>query len=280
MRLPLISLLVIGLAFAKPGYAQDAPNANTVVATVNDAEITLGHMLIARQRLPQQFQELPAEVLFPGILDQLIQQTVLEQNFHGELSLRAQLQLENERRTLAANEFVDALLARAVTEDAVAQIYDSEYADAEPSDEYNASHILVETEEEAQVIVDQLGSGADFATLAKEKSTGPSGPGGGGLGWFGKGAMVPDFEAAVIALQAGEVSAPVQTQFGWHVIKLNDKRNKTIPTLDEVRLEIENRIRESVIELRLAELTKAAKIDRSGAEALDASLIGQFDLLQ
>ncbi|MEO0389644.1 MAG: peptidylprolyl isomerase [Pseudomonadota bacterium] len=282
-----ISLLcatAITAALALPATAQDedaAPlTADSVMAVVNGTEITLGHMLIARATLPQQFQQLPDEVLFPGILDQLVQQTILAQSFDGTLPSRVQKQLENETRSLTAGEVMEDVLQAAVTEEAVQAIYDADYATAEPEEEYNASHILVETEADALAVKAELDGGAEFAQVAMEKSTGPSGPGGGSLGWFGTGAMVPDFEAAVIALEVGEVSGPVQTQFGWHVITLNEVREKAPPTVDEVRDEIEGQIRNAAVEAHIAQLTEGADIDRSGSEGIDAAAIGQIELIE
>ncbi|MEL7097652.1 MAG: peptidylprolyl isomerase [Pseudomonadota bacterium] len=280
-RLSLTAAMLFSVALAMPAFAQEtAPDAGTVVATVNGTDITIGHMLIARATLPQQFQQLPDEVLFPGILDQLVQQTILQQSFDGELKTRIKIQLENERRSLVAGEVIEGILAGALTDEAIQEVYNAEYANVDPGEEYNASHILLETEEAALAVKEEIDGGADFAAVAREKSTGPSGPGGGSLGWFGTGAMVPDFEAAVIALKPGEVSAPVQTQFGWHVIKLNEVRAKSAPTLDDVRQEIEAKLRNEAVDARIAELTAAAEIDRSGSEGIDASIISQFDLVE
>lgn len=284
-RLSLPTIAAVCALLAMPLSAQDGGtetgvDASTVVATVNGTEITIGHMLIARATLPQQFQQLPDEVLFPGILDQLVQQTVLQQSFDGDLPGRVQVQIENETRSLVAGEVIEGILQAALTDEAIQEIYNRDYADAAPGEEYNAAHILVETEEAALAVKAEVDGGADFAAVAREKSTGPSGPGGGSLGWFGTGAMVPDFEAAVIALEVGEVSAPVQTQFGWHVIKLNEVRAKAAPTIADVREEIEARIRNEAVDAQIAALTEAASIDRSGSEGIDASIISQFDLIE
>ena len=128
----------------------------------------------------------------------------------GDTPDRVRLALENERRALMAAEHMDVVLADAVTEDAVAAAYEKTYAGAAPEREFDASHILVETEDEAKALVTELDGGADFAELAKEKSTGPSGPRGGALGWFGTGQMVPEFENAVKDMEVGAVSAPDQ----------------------------------------------------------------------
>lgn len=274
----LLCLPALGLvaAMALPAAAQDA---DQVVATVNGTDITVGHMIVARATLPAQFQELPDEVLFNGILEQLVQQTLLAQSFEGELPNRAVLSLENETRSLTAGEALEAMLETAITPAAVEAAYEARFEGAEAAQEYNASHILVDTEEAAAAIKAEIDGGADFAATAREKSTGPSGPNGGQLGWFGTGAMVPSFEAAVISLEVGEVSDPVQTQFGWHVIILNETRVQERPTLEDIRLELEEEIRAAAIDARVQELETAATIDREGASGIDPALLKDLTLL-
>jgi len=275
----LLSLPALGLvaAMAFPAAAQDA---DKVVATVNGTDITVGHMIVARATLPQQFQELPDEVLFNGILEQLVQQTLLAQSFEGDLPNRAQLSLENETRSLTAGEALEMVFSSALNPVAVQSAYEARFEGAEAAQEYNASHILVETEEAAQAVKEEIENGADFAATARDKSTGPSGPNGGQLGWFGAGAMVPSFEEAVIALEVGEVSDPVQTQFGWHVITLNETRVQERPSLDEIRPEIEEGLRTAALEARIEELTADAEIDQSGAEGLDPSILKDLALVE
>lgn len=274
-----VSLPALGFlaAMALPATAQDA---DTVVATVNGTDITVGHMIVARASLPEQFQQLPNEVLFDGILEQLINQTLLAQAFEGELPKRAQLQVQNETRSLTAGEELEKLFQATLTDDAIQAAYDAKYDGVTPQEEYNASHILVETEEEAAAIKEEIEAGADFAATAREKSTGPSGPNGGQLGWFGTGAMVPSFEAAVIALEVGEVSDPVQTQFGWHVIILNETRTPDNPSLEEVRGDIVQEVRDTAVESYVAELMGAAQIDQSGAGDLDPAILQDLTLVE
>ncbi len=284
MQKPLtfLSAIALATAFALPVAAQEttAPDPATVVATVGDTEITIGHMIVAWASLPEQYQGLPDDVLFQGILDQLVQQTALQQQFDGELPARVDLQLENERRSLVAGEAINNIMQQPLDEAEVQAAYEAEYANAEQAPEYNASHILVETEEAAIAIQEELAAGADFATVAQEKSTGPSGPNGGQLGWFGAGAMVPEFEEAVIGLEVGEVSAPVKTQFGWHIVKLNETRVQEAPELEDVREELEMQIRQVRAQETIEEVTAAAQVDRSGAEGVPASVIKQVGALE
>jgi len=264
---------------ALPVAAQDEPGVDTVVATVNDTEITLGHMLVARASLPQQYQQLPDDVLFKGILDQLVQQTALADSFTGELPPRVTLSIENETRSLTAGEAIEGVMAEDVSDEELQAAYDAQYKDAEPEQEFNASHILVETKEEADAIKAELDGGADFAEVAKEKSTGPSGPGGGSLGWFGPGMMVPAFEEAVAGMEAGSVSDPVETQFGWHVIKLNETRTGEAPALEDVREELETQVRQTKVQEAIESLTEAAEVDRSAAESIDPTVLKNIEWL-
>ena len=172
------------------------------------------------------------------------------------------------------------MMADPLPEADVQAAYDEQFGSAEPEQEFNASHILVETEEEAREIMETVKGGADFAETAKEKSTGPSGPGGGSLGWFGKGAMVPAFEAAVVELEPGEVSEPVQTQFGWHVIKLNETRTAEAPALEDVRTDIENQLRQETLQAEIERLAEAADVDRKDVESVDPAVLKQTELLE
>ncbi len=280
--------LLLGATALTPAMAQDtatagAPaaevDADTVLAVVNGTPITLGAVIATRAALPEQYQALPDNVLFEGILEQLIQQTLLAQAV-GEVSKKTQLQLENERRALIAGEKLDRIMAEAVTEEALQKAYEETYANAEPVTEYNASHILVETEEEARALIEELNNGADFAQLAREKSTGPSGPNGGALGWFTEGMMVKPFEEAVIALEPGQIGGPVQTQFGWHVIKLNEVREKGAPPLDEVRDDLIRKLQDDAVEKAVQALMDSAEIERADLSGIDPATLRRDDLLE
>ncbi|MGB3409426.1 MAG: peptidylprolyl isomerase [Jannaschia sp.] len=265
----------MALAVAAPVQAQDA---STVLATVNGTDITLGHLIAMRARLPEQYQQLPDNVLYDGMLEQLIQQQVLAEAARTDMLRADELGLENETRAFLAGRLIDRAATQPLSDDDLQAAYDSQYGAAEPEVEYNASHILVETVEEARALRQQLEDGADFAELAREHSTGPSGPNGGLLGWFGAGMMVPEFEAAVTALEAGEISDPVQTQFGWHIVTLNETRQKDAPPLDEVRAELEQVLRTAAVDAEVERLTAEATVERSDASP-DPALIRNTDLL-
>ena len=271
--------LALAAVMALPLAAETKPDASTVVARVNGDEITLGHLIAAAFALPAQYQQLEDDVLYDFVLVQLVRQHLLSQQQDNLNALNA-LRLENETRTLRAEQTVGQITAAEVTDDVIQAAYDAQFADFEGEDEFDASHILVETEEEAKELKSQLDDGADFAELAKEKSTGPSGANGGALGWFGKGQMVPEFEAGVLALEKGQVSDPVQTQFGWHVVTLNDKRKSQAPELADVRDELVQTIRQEIIEAKVEELTQQAQIERPGLEGTGPEILRQIELIQ
>ncbi len=282
MRKGLTFLPALALAawMALPAPVTAAPHANTVVATVNGEDITLGHMILARESLPAQYKQLPADVLYKAILDQLIQQTALKQELHGEVPHDIQLRLDNETRSLLANQVIETVMTNAVNEDSIRKAYDAAYSTGDGGDEFHAAHILVETVEEAEEVIADLKKGADFGNLAKSRSTGPSGPSGGDLGWFGLGRMVPEFETAVLAMEAGEFSAPVQTQFGWHVILLHERRKTAAPDIEEVRGQLEQQVQQAAIEAHVDQLTGRAEITRPTIEGFDPAILQDLSLVR
>lgn len=259
--------------------AEETPTANTILATVDGTSITVGHVIALRGQLPQKYQELPDSVLFEGIVEQLIQQTVLMNAIKRHLDDRTALGLENQKRSYLATEMLARISEREITEEELNTAYLERYDGAIPDQEFDASHILVDTREEAAQIVVLLEDGADFATVARERSTGPSGPSGGSLGWFGKGDMVPEFEAAVLDMAKDEFSAPVQTQFGWHVIHLNDLRNLSVPTLDEVRPSLVMELQQTAVEAEITRLTNVADVARVELD-VDPSIIRDVSLFE
>ncbi|WP_170761102.1 peptidylprolyl isomerase [Ruegeria lacuscaerulensis] len=271
--------LALAAVMALPLAAETKPDAGTVVARVNGDEITLGHVIATVATLPPQYQQLEDDVLYDFILEQLVQQQLLSQE-QEDLSKLNTLALENEARSLRAVQTVSGLTEDELTDEAIQAAYDKQFADFEGAEEFDASHILVETEDEAKAIKAQLDDGADFAELAKEKSTGPSGPNGGALGWFGKGQMVPEFENAVLGLEKGQVSDPVQTQFGWHVVILNDTRKAQAPELAAVRDQLAQTIRQDAIQAKIDELTQQAQIERPALDGTGPEVIRQLDLIQ
>lgn len=252
-------------------------NADTVVATVDGTDITVANIIIAASALPQQYQQLPADVLWEGVLNQLIQQQLLADDLEY-VPARAQYAIENEERTILAGEVLARVSEEAVSEEAVNAAYEKMVADFVPATEYNASHILVQTEEEAQAVVERLGAGEEFADVAADVSLDTTSANGGNLGWFGTGVMVPEFEDTVTSLEKGEVSDPVQTQFGWHIVKLEDTRDTEAPTLQQTAGQLANEIQTAAIDEYVAGLEEGADVTRSEVE-FDPALISNIQLL-
>lgn len=269
---------MLSLTLALPAMAEDV-TADTVVAVVNGTNITLGNMLVARESLPAQYQALPPETLFKGILDQLIQQTALQQSVGDTLTKRDTLQMENDRRAYLSNVALEPAVTAAVTEEAIKAAYDAKFANVTPGTEYHAAHILVDSEEKANELKAQLDGGAVFADLAKANSidTG-SGANGGDLGWFGVGTMVKPFEDAVVAAPVGTVIGPIKTDFGYHLILVSETRAAANPTLDDVRDELTQELQQQAVEAKVKEVTDAAKIEKPG-EALDPAVLNDTTLL-
>lgn len=264
-------------ALAAPVWAE-GETAATVVATVNGKEITLGQMIALRENLPEQYQALPDDVLFKAILDQLIQQEALAQAV-TEPTARDQANMVNEQRTYLSGVVIEGVVKSAVTDEALQAAYDAKFKDAAPQTEYNAAHILVDSEEKAKELKAQLDGGADFAELAKANSTDTgSGAMGGDLGWFGLGMMVKPFEEAVVAAEIGKVSDPVQTDFGWHLVLVKETRIAEKPTLDDLRDELASEIETQAIDARVTEATSAAKVEKPG-ETLDPALLKKSELI-
>jgi len=271
-------VLACGLAF--PAVAQDdAVTADTVVATVNGTDITLGELIILREKLPAQYQALPDDMLFKGLIDQAVQQTALEQSVAEGKTKRDELWMRTDQRSYLAGKALQAVVQAAVTDEALQAAYDEKYANAPAAKEYSAQHILVESEEKAKELKAQIDGGADFAELAKANSTDTgSAVNGGDLGWFGIGMMVKPFEDAVLAATPGTVVGPVQTDFGWHIIKVNEARDAAKPAIDEVREELAAELEQKAVEAHVTELTGKAEITRPG-EGLDPALLRDATLL-
>ena len=276
------SILAITAMMSSSSFAQEATTAETVVATINGTDITVGHLILAYDTLPENYKGISTEQLFEGLLEQMIQQTLLSQTAQNPDAPAVRYALENEKRLLLAGMAVGDVATSAVTEDTVRARYAETYG-ADGADlgvEYSAAHILLETEDAAKDMIDRLSKGADFTELAKAHSTGPSGPNGGELGWFGEGMMVAEFENAVQAMKVGAVSAPVQTQFGWHVIKLNDTRPVKAPEFESVQAELAADMQREVVENRIAELQKSATITKVDLTKIDSAVIKDVSLLE
>ena len=269
--------LALAATLTAPVLAE-GETAATVVATVNGTEITLGQMIALHENLPPQYLTLPDDVLFTGILEQLVQQEVLSQS-HAALSVRDEANVTNDRRSYLSGVVIQGVISTAVTEEALQKAYDDRFKDAEPQKEYHAAHILVDSEEKAKELKAQLDGGADFAELAKANSTDTgSGAQGGDLGWFGLGMMVKPFEEAVVGAEPGKVTDPVQSDFGWHLVLVKETRIAEQPTLDQLRDELAAEVENTAINAKIEELTKGATVTREG-EGFDPALLKKAELI-
>lgn len=242
MKIKQVSLVAAGaimlLTLAAPVRAADDP----VVATVNGQNIHRSQVADAYSRLPAQYQQVPIEQIFPALLDSMIDAKLaaiqaVKDKVHETEQFKAELAAFRER--LLGSTLIQNAVEAQVTAKAVSDRYSQVVKDLAGQVEVHARHILLKTEDEAKAVIKDLAGGADFADMAKKKSTGPSGPNGGDLGFFGKGQMVPEFEKAAFAMDKGGVSkTPVKTQFGWHVIKVEDKRAQKAPSLEEMEPQI------------------------------------------
>jgi len=287
--------LILTAGALSPALAQDAAPAaetpaaeapaepvspDTVVATVGGEPITEADLSFAAEDLTQELGQMPPDQRKPFLLRVLIDMKVMAKA--GEDAGMADTPLFQQRlayledRALRRAYFADAI-ANAVTEEAVRAEYDTFVADFTPSDEVRASHILVPTEEEANAVKAELDAGGDFAAIAKEKSIDPGAANGGDLGFFGKGMMVAPFEEAAFALtDIGQVSAPVESQFGWHVIRLEEKRQSEAPAFEQVAGQLQQQLLMQTFDETVARLMSEVTIEIPDA-ALKAAVDAQSE---
>ena len=252
-------------------------NDQISVGTVNGKDIWLDDVLRAVERLPEEFQQTPLEnyyaQLVADIIDsQLAAAAARNDGFDQEPEIADAMKMAA-NRVLAESWLAEKVRAD-VTETAIQNAYDKFVADIASREQVTASHILLETEADAKAVIATLQDGGDFATLAKEKSTGPSGPNGGALGTFGRGQMVPAFETAAFDLAVGSYSdTPVQTQFGWHVIKVDGKDIAPAPDLESMRAQLANNLSTQALGRLLEELRASQDIQlRSFADVREDAM--------
>jgi len=234
-----------------------------VVAEVKGSKILFRDVRIAHQNLPQQYRGLALEKVYKPLVQQLVERRLVllaaeAEKLGDDPSVISQI--AQARSRILEQTYLTRRINATATEANLRARYEAEKVHVKGADEVRASHILVETQEEADAIVAALNKGGDFAALAKEKSKGPSGAKGGDLGYFTKDKMVPEFANAALALKAGEISAPVKTSFGWHVIKLVDRRQGKGPSFARRAPELRQAMAQEVAEELLGDLAKAAKI--------------------
>jgi peptidyl-prolyl cis-trans isomerase C len=241
------------------------PPGNTVVARVDGVELHLADVEAAQQTLPPQAQKLPLQQIYPILLDRLVDRTLVieagrKEHLDQDPTVQDQLRLYEDH--LIQRAYIEQLIKGAESEDQLRAAYQKLLQGQPGREEVHARQILVKTEAEAKSIIDQLDKGADFTTLAKKYSTDPDAASGGDLGYFGRDDMVPAFTAAAFAVPVGKYTeTPVKTEFGWHVILVEDHRVKKPPTFDEARDEVRRLVARDIIEAKLKDLRRGAKID-------------------
>ncbi|RLA31124.1 MAG: peptidylprolyl isomerase [Gammaproteobacteria bacterium] len=249
-------LLLLALVHGPASAAEDSQ----ALATVNGTVLTAGDIERYRERRPES-EGTQAELLQELInIELLVQDAERDKLYEGE---EFKLEMEMTRRAMLAQFAVrNQVDANPVTEAKMLEIYDEQVGQSAGKTEYHARHILLESEADAKQVIVDLDAGGDFATLAKERSTGPSGPQGGDLGFFEPGQMVPEFSQAATALTPGSYTkAPVQTQFGWHVILLEETRKIDGPSFEQVKPQIENMLQSMQVREYLEGLRSKAKIE-------------------
>lgn len=263
IRLAACAMMALIAVFAGPNSAV-AQDENPVVATVNGEEIRRNEVIDAIRRMPQQIQQMPPEILIPAIAERLVDSRLMAARGYAENlqeNEEVMARVADAEREIVQGFWIEQAISSRITEEAVAAAYAEMLAANPPAEEISARHILVETEDEGKALIERLKGGEDFVALATEASIGPSGPTGGDLGYFTKDQMVPTFADAAFAMDSGAFSdVPVQSQFGWHVILVEDRRMTPAPGLEEVREQLEGGLADEVFREIVAELREGADI--------------------
>ncbi len=232
----------------------------TVLVNVNGEVITLAHLISEVTTLSPEYLQLSDEYLFENVLEQLISRILFAALLEEE-SLGTKALIENNKRSIRASQSIKNFLANVPSYDQLMKLYEEKMSSYSPEKEYSASHILLDTKDEADNILERINEGENFASLATQFSIGPSASKGGNIGWFVMGQMVPEFEAAVLSLELGMVSRPIQTEFGWHIIKLDGERLQPQPSLHELRQQLEMELKEDFLNGKIEELRSIAEIN-------------------
>jgi peptidyl-prolyl cis-trans isomerase C len=256
------AVLALATTLVLPAAAQEDP----VVARVDDREITRSDVQREVSSLPQQYQQMPFEAVFGALRDRAIN-TALLSNAAEARDLAddpaVQEAIRDAERLILRNRLIERTVAEATTDEALRAAYETRKEDEGfAREEVKARHILVEDEATAAELIAELDGGADFAALAAEHSTGPSGEQGGDLGWFTKDQMVGPFADAAFAMAPGDVSGePVESRFGWHVIQVEDRRT-AVPAFEDARADLEQELGREAVTALLEELRTDAEIER------------------
>jgi peptidyl-prolyl cis-trans isomerase C len=263
-RLVLATTALAALTLVVPARAD---TADPVVAVVNGAEIHKSDLDAAYQSLPEQYRQMPLEAIYDPLLERVIDSRLLLAEAEKRdiaKDPKVQAEIAQARDNVVRDNLVQQAIDKGATPERVRAAYDA--MKSQPGfafEEVHARHILVADEAEAKEIIKQLQGGADFAALAKEKSTDPSAQNNAGdLGYFRREMMVPEFAEVAFTLEPGTISKePVKTQFGWHVIKVEDRR-QTVPTFEEKEPELKEQISREIVNALLTDVRSGAKVER------------------
>ena len=266
MKRLIVTTMMLALVAVGAAHGQDAEDG--VVATVNGEEIRESDVAMLFSSLPAQYRQSTIDTIYSRLVESLVDRKLLAQAARRE-GLADTAEVKRRLAYLADEALQNAFFALRVeaklTEERLRAAYETMIAARQPDVEVRARHILLENEEDAKAVIAELEAGADFAELAKQKSTGPSGANGGDLGYFTQAQMVPAFAQAAFALEPGAITtAPVKTQFGWHVIKVEDRRETPPPSFEEVQASIRDQEARQLIGEITASLRAAAEVRRFG----------------
>ena len=265
LRQPLRTALIAATALTLSAASLSAQAPGDVVAKVGDTVITEADIAFAARDLGQELQRFPPAQWRSILTDVLVDMTLLAKEAEKEgLQKDEDFQRQVKFLTTQAlrNAYVSQKLEASITEAELKAAYDAELANFKGEEEVRARHILVQTKEEAEKLIKDLDGGADFAELAKANSSDGSAAAGGDLGFFGKGRMVPEFETAAFALEPGKYTKePVQSQFGWHVLKLDEKRIQPAPAFEDVQDGLRNKLMRDRYTKLMTDLKAAHKVE-------------------
>jgi peptidyl-prolyl cis-trans isomerase C len=256
--------LAFGGAIASAAWAADA---DRVIARVNGIDIKAADLTLADEDIGSNLPmtgDARRDYLTRYLIDmQLIVQAADSKKLGDDEEFKRKLAYA--RNKLLMERYLQTEGRAAVSDAALHEVYQQVTKEMAGEQEIHARHILVATEDDAKAVFEQLRKGADFAALAKEKSKDPSSSEGGDLGYFTRDRMVPEFADAAFKLQVGQISDPVKTEFGWHIIKLEDKRARQIPEFDKVKDQLENMVARKALSEQVAKMRADAKIERLDA---------------
>ncbi len=257
--------LAFAALLAAPVGSSHAQDSDPVVARVNGVDIRQSDIAFAEEEIGTNIPNMPPEQKRAYLINYLVDVAVMSQAAEQQkIADRPEVKhrLAFDRNRLLMESMLQDAGRAALSDAAEHAVYDEAIKQAKSEEEVHARHILVPTEDEAKAILAQLKGGADFATLAKEKSKDPGAADGGDLGYFTKEQMVPEFATVAFKLDKGQLSDPVKTQFGWHIIKVEDKRMKPTPTFEQVKGQIENYVAHRAQAQLVEKLRSAANVER------------------